>query len=63
MAKKRGFSGPAGAIVGLVAPYAIGKIVSMIGKAGAKAADKRRIRKGSDVGPRLGSTDYPPPRA
>ena len=42
VARKLGYSAGTGAIVGLLAPYAIKKILSLAGKAGKAAAEARR---------------------
>jgi hypothetical protein len=46
LARKRGFSGGAGAVAGLLAPFIVKRAFSLIGKAGGAAADARRRRKG-----------------
>jgi len=48
MAKKRGYSGGAGAVAGLLAPFVVKKAFSLLGKAGSAAADARRRRKGPE---------------
>jgi hypothetical protein len=45
-------SGAAGAAAGLLAPLAIKAGMSLISKAGHRAADARRVRKGPDYGPK-----------
>ena len=58
LARKRGYGGGAGAVAGLLAPFVVKRVISLIGKAGGAAADVRRRRKGpkylshplSDVG-------------
>ena len=46
VAKKRGYSAGAGAVAGLLAPFVIKRVFSLLGKAGGAAADARRRRKG-----------------
>ncbi len=46
MARKRGYGAGAGAVAGLLAPFVIKRVLSLLGKAGGAAADSRRRRKG-----------------
>lgn len=46
MARKRGYSAGAGAVAGLLAPFVIKRLLSLVGKAGSSAADARRRKKG-----------------
>ncbi|HEX8402454.1 MAG TPA: hypothetical protein VF628_12205 [Allosphingosinicella sp.] len=41
-ARRLGYGAGSGALVGLVAPFAIRTLVSLVGKAGRKATDARR---------------------
>jgi hypothetical protein len=52
VARRHGMSGAAGAAAGLLAPLAIKAGMSLISKAGHRAADARRVRKGPDYGPK-----------
>jgi len=44
IARKRGFSGAAGAAAGLLVPYVIGKGASLLAKGGRHAIEARRRR-------------------
>jgi hypothetical protein len=52
VARRHGMSGAAGAAAGLLAPLVIKAGMSLISKAGSRAADARRVRKGPDYGPK-----------
>lgn len=45
IAKKRGFSGAAGAAAGLAAPFVLKRAGSMVRKGGSAAAEARRRRR------------------
>jgi hypothetical protein len=53
-ARKLGYGAGAGALVGLVAPFAIKKTLSLIGKAGKAAVETRRGSVKPEYGKRLG---------
>jgi hypothetical protein len=44
LAKKKGYSGGAGAVAGLMAPFVMKRVFSLIGKAGGAAAKAKRRR-------------------
>jgi hypothetical protein len=46
LARKRGLSGGAGAVAGLLAPFVLKRVFSLMAKAGSAAADARRRGKG-----------------
>ena len=48
VARKRGYSAGAGAVAGLLAPFVIKRVLSLMGKVGSAAADARRRRKGPE---------------
>ena len=48
VARKRRYGGAAGAVAGLLAPFVIKRLFSMVAKAGGAAADARRRRKGPE---------------
>lgn len=45
MARKRGLSGAAGAVAGLIAPFVLKKGASLLAKGGHKAVEARRRRR------------------
>ena len=47
LAKKRGYGAGAGAVAGLLAPFVIKRVLSLVGKAGSAALDSRRRSKGA----------------
>ena len=48
LATKRGYSAGAGAIAGLLAPFVIRRVLSLVGKAGSAARDARKRRRGPE---------------
>lgn len=52
VARRNGMSGAAGAAAGLLAPLVIKAGASLLSKAGRRAADTRRVRRGPDYGPK-----------
>ncbi len=45
LARKRGFSGAAGAAAGLIAPFVLKKAGKLVKRGGSAAAEKRRRRR------------------
>ena len=63
LARKFGYSAGAGAVAGLLAPFVIGKALSLVGRAGKAAVKSRRRPPEPEFGRRLGDAGIGPDRS